>query len=280
MKTGLIDVGGGMRGIYAAGVLDGCIDRGITFDLGIGVSAGSANLASFMAGQRGRNYTFYTEYAMRRRYMGLCNCIRRRSYIDLDYVYGALSNSNGENPLDFPKIRDNAMEFIVVATDAETGRPHYFTKADMAQDDYAVFKASSAIPVVCRPYDAQGFPCYDGAISDPVPVRKALEWGCDRVILVLTKPEHVRRTSQKDDRLVPLLRRRHPAAAEGLHLRAERYNEGVGFAQALAKEGRALIVAPDDTCGVDTLTKKKDAMRALYEKGVRDAEKIERYLGN
>jgi len=111
-----------------------------------------------------------------------------------------------------------------------------------------------------------------------VPVRKALEWGCDRVILVLTKPEHVRRTSQKDDRLVPLLRRRHPAAAEGLHLRAERYNEGVEFAQALAKEGRALIVAPDDTCGVDTLTKKKDAMRALYEKGVRDAEKIERYL--
>ena len=56
MKTGVIDVGGGLRGIYAAGVLDYCMEQGIRFDLGIGISAGSANLASFVACQRGRNY--------------------------------------------------------------------------------------------------------------------------------------------------------------------------------------------------------------------------------
>ena len=56
MKTGIVDVGGGLRGIYAAGVLDYCMDKGIRFDLGIGVSAGSANLSSYAAGQRGRNY--------------------------------------------------------------------------------------------------------------------------------------------------------------------------------------------------------------------------------
>lgn len=53
MKTGVIDVGGGLRGIYAAGVFDYCIDAGIRYDLGIGVSAGSANIASYLAGQRG-----------------------------------------------------------------------------------------------------------------------------------------------------------------------------------------------------------------------------------
>ena len=46
MKTAIIDVGGGMRGIYAAGVLDCCLDERITVDLAIGISAGSANLAS------------------------------------------------------------------------------------------------------------------------------------------------------------------------------------------------------------------------------------------
>ena len=61
MKTGVVDVGGGLRGIYAAGVLDYCMEHGIRFDLGIGVSAGSANLASYAAGQIGRNYKFYTE---------------------------------------------------------------------------------------------------------------------------------------------------------------------------------------------------------------------------
>lgn len=57
-KTGIVDVGGGMRGIYAAGVFDFCLDAGIRFDLGIGVSAGSANLASFAAGQSQRNQRF------------------------------------------------------------------------------------------------------------------------------------------------------------------------------------------------------------------------------
>ena len=64
--TGLIDVGGGMRDVYGTGVLDCFIDNNISFDLCIGVSAGSANIASFLAGQRGRNYRFYTEYAMRK----------------------------------------------------------------------------------------------------------------------------------------------------------------------------------------------------------------------
>lgn len=58
MKTGVIDVGGGFRGIYATGVLDYCLDKEIMFDLGIGISAGSANLASFVARQRGGTINF------------------------------------------------------------------------------------------------------------------------------------------------------------------------------------------------------------------------------
>ena len=65
-KIGVVDVGGGFRGIYAAGVLDYCMDNHIQFDVGIGVSAGSANLISYAAGQRGRNLIFYTEYGQRK----------------------------------------------------------------------------------------------------------------------------------------------------------------------------------------------------------------------
>lgn len=61
MKTGIIDVGGGLRGIYAAGVLDYCMEQGIRFDLGIGISAGSANPVSFSKGLS-RIWTMYMEY--------------------------------------------------------------------------------------------------------------------------------------------------------------------------------------------------------------------------
>ena len=99
MKTGIVDVGGGFRGIYACGVLDYCLDRKISFDLGVGVSAGSANLASFIAGQRGRNFTFYTKYGLRKQYASVGNFLRKRSFIDMDYVYSTLSNHDGEKVL-------------------------------------------------------------------------------------------------------------------------------------------------------------------------------------
>lgn len=61
MKLGVVDVGGGLRGVYAAGTFDFCLAEGIRFDVCVGVSAGNANIASYAAGQRGRNYPFYTE---------------------------------------------------------------------------------------------------------------------------------------------------------------------------------------------------------------------------
>ena len=274
MKIGIVDVGGGLRGIYAAGVLDYCMDQGIRFDVGIGVSAGSANLASYTAGQKGRNYQFYTEYAFRKQYMSLGNFIRKKSYVDMDYVYGTLCGADGENPLDYPALRDNPMEFYVVATDAETGQPKYFDKTDIRQDDYSVMKASSSIPFVCKPYIVQGTPYYDGALGDPVPIKKAFQLGCDRVVVILTKPEKELRTSRKDEKIAAGIRKKYPAAAEKLCRRAQRYNESVALAQDYARQGKALIVAPDDTCGVDTLKKDKESLHRLYEKGYKDGKKI------
>lgn len=278
MKIGIVDVGGGLRGIYAAGVLDYCMDQDIWFDLGIGVSAGSANLASYVAGQRGRNYQFYTEYAFRKEYMSLGNFIFKKSFVDMDYVYGTLCNADGENPLDYPTLRDNPMEFLVVATDALTGQAKYFDKRDIQQDDYNILKASSSIPFVCKPYTVQGKPYYDGALGDPVPVEKAFQLGCDRVVVILTKPEHELRSPEKDEKLAVHIRKKYPSAAEKLCLRAQHYNESVALAKEYAGQGKLLIVSPDDTCGVDTLKKDKESLKRLYEKGYKDGQKIEGFL--
>lgn len=51
-KTGLVLEGGGMRGIYVAGVLDVFLEQNIHVDGVIGVSAGAIHGCSFVAGQR------------------------------------------------------------------------------------------------------------------------------------------------------------------------------------------------------------------------------------
>ncbi|MBD5169982.1 MAG: patatin family protein [Oscillibacter sp.] len=278
MKTGIVDVGGGLRGIYAAGVFDYCMDKDIWFDLVIGVSAGSANGASYLARQRGRNYTFYTEYAMRKEYMGAKNSLTKRSYIDLDYVYGTLSNSDGEYPLDYQAMVDNPTEFLVVADNALTGSVKYFDKSDIAQDRYDIFKASSAIPFVCRPYEVNGMPYYDGALGDPVPVEKAFQCGCDKVVVILTRPADVVRGPGKDGILADMIQHRYPFAAKKLRTRVERYNEGVALAKRYAEEGRALIVSPDDISGVETLTRDRTALIQFYQKGYQDAQAISDFM--
>lgn len=278
MKVGVIDVGGGFRGIYATGVLDYCMDNGIQFDLALGISAGSANLGSFVARQRGRNYVFYTQYAFRKRYASLFNFLRGRGFFDVDYVYGTLSNSDGEYPLDYPALRENPTDLVIVATDAVTGEAVYFGKDALSQDNYAPFKASSSIPFVNKPYFIGGKPYYDGALGDPVPVKKAFELGCDLVVLILTKPENKPREQGRDAKIAKRIQKKYPNAAEQLRRRAQHYNEGVSLAQEYARRGKLVIVSPDDTCGVDTLHKDRDALNRLYEKGYHDGRKIKEFL--
>ena len=279
-KIGVVDVGGGFRGIYAAGVLDFCMDEGVRFDLGIGVSAGSANLSSYAAGQCRRNRKFYAEYGLRKEYAGIGNFVKRRSFLNLDYGYGTLSNSDGEYPLDYQAIVRNPMELYVVATDARTGEVKYFDKSDLHQDDYSILKASSSIPFICRPYPVGDALYYDGALGDPVPIAKAFELGCDRVVVLLTKPKDLIRVPGNDLRLARGIQKHYPEAAEKLRLRADHYNEGVALAKQYARQGRALIVAPDDTCGVSTLTRDADALNRLYEKGYADGRKILSFLSD
>ena len=55
IKTGLVLEGGGMRGIYTAGVLDVFLDQNMMFDGVIGVSAGAIHGCSFVSRQKGRS---------------------------------------------------------------------------------------------------------------------------------------------------------------------------------------------------------------------------------
>ncbi len=271
---GIIDVGGGTRGIYGAGVLDCLMDRGIKADLFIGVSAGSANGASYLAGQRGRNYKFYTEYPLRKEYMSLRHMMQTGSYINLEYIYGTLCSENGESPFAYDDFINNPAQFIIVATDAFTGKPVYFDKKDMGRDHYETLMTSSCVPGVNRPYVFRGKPYFDGGISDPIPIKKAFELGCDRLILILTRPKKAFRKPRADSRISRIVSFRFPHAADAISRRCDVYNEELKYALELEDKGKVTIIAPDDISNLGTLTKDVTALNRMYRKGYTDALKV------
>ena len=278
MKLGVVDVGGGMRGVFASGVLDYCLEAGIKFDCCVGVSAGSANLITYLAGQKERNFTFYHEYAFRQKYMSLSNFIFKGSYFDLNYIYGTLGNSDGENPLDYEAYENNPADFFVVAEDAVSGAPVYFTRSHIKKDDCRVLMASSSIPGINKPFDIGGKLYFDGALADPVPIQKAFLEGCDRVVLLLSKPMDEPLDYQTDVFLSNLISGQFPVSANKLMLRAEKYDRSIALANQYASMNRLLFVAPNETFGVTATKKTKVGIEKLYAHGKEEGKKISAWL--
>lgn len=282
-KIGLVVEGGGMKCAYNAGILDVFLDHQITFDYCIGVSGGAGNVASFVAGQRGRNIRFFTEHIHSPQYFGVKSLLKTGNLFGLQYIYGDLTNSTGKDPLDFPAIMKNPAEYEVVATNAVTGEAEYFGKEDMKQDDYRPIMASSAIPAACRPVEINGVPYYDGGISDAIPVRRALEKGCDCIVVILSKQRDYVRKPQGMRFLYSTLCRKYPKIIEDIDRRHITYRENLQEVFDLEKEGKAFVFAPSEHVKVGTYSMDEKTERILYDLGVKDfsdqEEALKRFIG-
>jgi len=272
---GIIDVGGGMRGAFTAGIYDYLLDQGVQpFDYCLGVSAGSANLVSYLAAQRGRNFKFYTEYAFRKEYMSMKHMLHTGSYIDLDYIYTTLSRPGGEDPVDLAAFNQNPARYEAVVTDAATGEPVYYDKSLLAGGNFDVVKASCCVPGACRPYPVLGQPGFDGGVADPIPYKHALDQGCNRLVVLLTRPETYRRPPLEHERAMEKMMVRWPNAYAALLRRPARYNRDLDAVKELEKEGKTLLVAPSDIAGMSTLTRDKEAIERLYRMGYEEGPRV------
>ena len=281
MKAAVVDMGGGMRGAFSAGIYDALMDRkSYPFDFAVGVSAGASNLSTYIAGQRGRLIRYYTVYPWRKEYMGIGNIMRKGVYIDLEYVYETLSFPDGEDPFDIDAYHANPMGLTIVATDAETGMPAYFGKDELQRCDMRAIEASAAVPVACHPILYKGRRYFDGGIADTLPYEKAFELGADRVVVILTKPHDFLRTPKKDRLPARIVSRKYPATGRAIAERYATYNRQLKALWKLEEEGKVLIIAPDSTEGIDTMKHSNDGIMRLYEHGYEKASMIDSFLRN
>ncbi len=271
MKLGLVSEGGGMKCAYTAGVLDLMLDDQIRPDYVIGVSAGAACGASFVAGQRDRIKRFFVDYVNRPDYMGW-TAFRHSggNFFNLEYIYQDLTGEGGEDELDYDAIMKNPCELWAVATDADTGLAHYFSKEDLHPDDYSVYMASCAIPVACRPVEIDSHRYFDGGCSDSIPVRRALESGCDKVIVILCRPKDTVREPEKFQKLYRTVLHNYPRLVHNLDVRHDRYNATLNAIRKLEEKGHALIIAPEHPLDITTYTKDPETLDGLYETAVHE----------
>ncbi len=275
---GIMDVGGGLRGNYVSGIIDYLLDNSIDIEYCLGVSAGSANLITYIAGQRGRLKSFYEDYSFEKQYMSIGNYFSKGMYINLDYIYSDITNSYGKNPLDFEAIMKSPKKFVAAVTDAQTSSQKYFYKSDLAYDDFTLLKASCALPIAIRqPVLFKNGRYFDGGISDPIPYKKAFDDGCDKLIICLTLPINYKK-SAFPKWLVKALLIKYPQIAKAIAMSHTIYHNRINEILKLEEQGKVLILYPEDCFGIKTATRNKDGLSKLYQLGYKDAEKIEKFL--
>ena len=277
-KIGLIVEGGGMKCAYSAGVLDAFLDAHINFDYVIAVSAGAANAASYLAGQRGRNLRFYTDWTHDPEYFGLKSYLKTGNLFGLHYIYADLTNSTGKDPLDFPALLANPTEYWMVVTDAATGTPVYFPKSALHQDDYRCIMASCALPAACKQIEIDGGLYYDGGVSDAIPVQRALTDGCDKVVAILSKPRGFVKKPEGMRLFYSTMCRRYPNTVKALNERHLMYAKSQKRLYDLEKDGKAFIFAPSAPPKMSTYTMDRAVEQQLYDLGLQDYHTAEKAL--
>ena len=183
-QIGLILEGGGMRGLYTAGVLDFFLDKNIEFSSCYGVSAGAAHCCSYLSKQRERAFKASTEHLSNRNYASVYSLITTGDYFNSDFVYRKLPEEL--NPYDYEAFSRFEGEFYAVVTDCQSGQAEYKQIHDMKKD-MDVIRASCSLPFLSKKVMIDGKAYLDGGVSDSIPLRKSMEDGNQKNVVILTR---------------------------------------------------------------------------------------------
>lgn len=268
MKTGLVLEGGGMRGLFTAGILDVLLEHGIEVDGVVGVSAGAVFGCNYKSRQMGRALRYNTRFCRDPRYVSLRSLLRTGDLYEERFCYHELPNVL--DPFDRAAYAANPVDFHVVCTDVLTGRPVYHSCHSGSDEDIQWMRASASMPLVSRVVDIGPHRLLDGGIADSIPVEWARGAGYARNIVVLTQPDGFRKKS-RGAFLLKLLLRRHPALAAAMARRPGTYNRALDLLERLEKDGEAMVLRPANRLSVSRTERDPDKLRAAHGIGAQVA---------
>lgn len=278
MKVGLVLEGGGMRGLYTAGVLDVMIDHHWMPDVVCGTSAGVTFGVNLLSQQRGRVLRYNCKYVGRRDYISMYSWITTGNMINKEFAYDLLPREL--DPFDEDTFVQAKAEFYATITNMRTGLAEYVRITNTWQQ-MDVIRASASLPIICKPVEWNGEMYLDGGLVDNVPLEKCLELGCDKVIIVLTRPKGYVR----NDNIATACRLWYPKYKELIKVvrqRNESYNQQIERIRAMEQEGKVFVICPSENRPVGRLEKDPKKLKHLYNLGLEDAgtlwEQLEEYL--
>ena len=265
MKKGLVLEGGAMRGLYTAGIIDVMMEAGVEPDGIIGVSAGAAFGCNYKSRQIGRAIRYNMRFAKDPRYSGIRSLLTTGDYFNAQFGYHIVPKQY--DIFDDDAFENNPMEFVVVCTDVLTGNPVYRSLTQANYDTYEWIRASASMPLASKVVELEGMKLLDGGVADSIPLEHFEKMGYERNVVILTQPDGYQK---EHNRLMPLMRvalRRYPEMIKAMDTRHLMYNRELEYVRQAEKEGRCLVIRPEEKIPIGHISHDPDQMRLVYDMG-------------
>lgn len=277
LHTSLILEGGGIRGIYTAGVLDCFLEEGIETNALFGVSAGIVNGINYISKQKGRSLKVNTDYIKDKRYLSFHSLLTTGNIFGVDFCYNILPNKL--IPFDYNTFKNCKTKCFAVVSNLVTGHAEYKLCRDIRRDlDY--IRASASLPLVSQIVSINGSLYLDGGICDSIPLAASIRHGYQKNIVVLTRPYGYQKSPSHMFPAVAHTYRNYPKFVQAYRTRHIRYNRALELAAKQEAQGRAFVLRPSKLLKVGRLEKNPDRIRAMYRLGYQDAKKAMPKLKN
>lgn len=269
MKYGLVMEGGAMRGLFTAGVTDVLMENGIDFDGAVGVSAGAGFGCNYKSKQSGRVIRYNTRFCRDSRFCSVRSLIKTGDIFGADFCYHEIPDKL--DVFDRETFNNSPMEFYVVCTNAETGKPvyHLCEKADYECMEW--IRASSSMPIVSRVVELAGMKLLDGGISDSIPLKFMEKSGYERNVVILTQPRGFVKTPSKTAQRFEFMMKKYPALVRAMRVRHKMYNAELKYINRSEKNGTAFVIAPPEKLPVGHIEHNADVLREVYRIGRKTA---------
>ncbi len=268
-QAGLVLEGGGMKGMYTAGVLDFFLDKEMEFSSCYGVSAGACHLCNFLSKQKKRGYRIGINYLDNKRYCSPYNFFTTGDLFGTDMCYDLIPNYL--DPYDYDTFNKYEGKAYAVVTNIRTGEAEYLQLQDMHRDIQAV-RASSSMPLVSRNVKIGNELYLDGGAADSIPIKKSISDGNEKNVVILTKETGYHRKPSSSLSLIKARYVRYPKVYELMKERHREYNDTLRYLEEQEKEGKVFVIRPKRISEVGRVEKDAEKLKALYEEGYKDAQ--------
>ncbi len=272
----LVCEGGGTRGFYSAGVFEAFMDAGIMFPYIIGVSAGAANALTYIAGQKLRSRQIVEYYVGDHRYVSKRNLLFHRSMFNLDFIFHTVPQKHIF--FDWEIFQNCNVQFLTGAFNCITGETVWFEKKDITPGLEANI-ASASVPILSPIVTYQGYQLLDGGIGAPIPIEKSIADGNTFHVIILTRNQGYIKPPFQYKRLLKLFYKNNPAIIDALLHRHETYNRQLALCERLEREGKAIIIRPQQPLKITNTTGNHvPALLELYDEGHAEGKELVRQL--